>query len=298
MRFWQKFVLALLVLLLLASVGATVIVIFYDWPQLIARAGRPTSAATSPTPEQPGQIAFTQMPTVTPTLFPGTATPTPFQPLPITPTNTPTPTPTDTPTPTITPSPTNTSTPYLPSEAYIDGIWGYPQAFNLSCESRSASDLARYFGVDFTELDFLYALPQSDNPDEGFVGSVHGFLGQLPPLGYGVHARPVAKLMRSFGLKAEAHKDMSLKELKREIAAGRPVMIWAIKDLAYGTPVEYTANDGKTTTVARYEHTFIVIGYGDNTITVLDNDRVYSVTTDQFRTSWGVLGNLAVTISE
>jgi uncharacterized protein YvpB len=167
----------------------------------------------------------------------------------------------------------------------------------LSCESRSTSDLARYFGIEINELEFLYALPSSDNPEVGFVGSVHGYLGQLPPIGYGVHAKPVAKLMRSYGLDAKAHRGMALKAIKREIAAGRPVMVWAIKDMGYSTPVEYTAKDGSTTTVARFEHTFIVIGYNQDFITVLDNERVYSVTIDQFKTSWGTLGNLAITIS-
>lgn len=297
MRFWQKSVLAFLVLLLLASIGATAVVIFYDWPRPTAQAGLQQTAAPV---AQPPDVSptNTEQPTLTPTLAAGSATPTPFQPLPITPTNTPTPTPSNTPTPTITPSPTNTPPPDLPSDAYIDGIWGFPQAFNLSCESRSASDLARFFGVNFTELEFLYALPQSDNPEVGFVGSVNGFLGQLPPLGYGVHARPVAKLMRSFGLDAEAHKDMSFKDLKKEVAAGRPVMVWAIADMGYSAPVEYTSSDGKTSIVARFEHTFIVIGFGDDYVTVLDNERIYSVTTDQFKASWGVLGNMAITISD
>lgn len=91
---------------------------------------------------------------------------------------------------------------------------------------------------------------------------------------------------------------MSLKALKREIAAGRPVMVWAIRDMGYSTPVEYTADDGTTTIVARFEHTFIVIGYDPEYITVLDNERVYSVTHDQFKISWGILGNLAVSINE
>ncbi len=297
MRFWQKTVLTLLVLLTLTSIGGTAALIFYDWPGLTVLAQiKEDQGATSPA----SPVIPTSLPTATQTSSEPRVEPTstPFQPLPITPTDTPSPTPTDTPTPTVTPSPTNTPTPDLPDEVHIEGIRGYPQAFNLSCESRSASDLARFFGIHFTELEFLNALPTSDNPDEGFVGSVHGFLGQLPPLGYGVHAVPVAKLMRSFGLDAEAHRDMSLKDLKREIAAGRPVMVWAIKDMAYSTPVEYTANDGKTTIVARYEHTFIVIGYGENFITVLDNERVYSVSIEQFKTSWGFLGNMAITISE
>jgi hypothetical protein len=74
-------------------------------------------------------------------------------------------------------------------------------------------------------------------------------------------------------------------------------MVWVIKDLSTSTPVEYTAADGDITIVARYEHTMIVIGIGEGYVTVLDNDRVYSVPTDQFLNSWGVLGNMGITVS-
>ncbi len=269
-------------LFLLGAISAAVtgMVIFGTWP-----GGTAVSplAIGSPPPE------FTPTPTAT---LP--ATPTPFLPLPLTPTFTPSLLPTHT--PTATALPTATQTPSIPAEAYIDGIWGYPQTFNLSCESRSAADFARYFGVEVGELEFLHALPDSDDPDEGFVGDVNGYLGQLPPDGYGVHAGPVAALLREFGLPAEARKGMTLDEIKAEIAAGRPVMVWAISDMGAGTPVEYTSQSGATTVVARFEHTFIVIGYGGETLTVLDNERVYSVSTAQFMRSWSVLGKMGVVV--
>lgn len=232
---------------------------------------------------------------------PATQTPTPFQPRPFTPTPSPTPSPTPTQTPSPTPTTTPSSTPTadaLPFQAFIQGIYGYPQTYNLSCESRSAADLARFFGVHFTELEFLWALPKADNPDKGFVGNVTDPLGGLPPNGYGVHAEPVAALLQAFGLDARALRGMSYQALRAEVAAGRPVMVWAIRDLGAGTPVEYTSSDGETTIVARYEHTFIVIGYGKDTVTVLDNHLVYSVPVEQFLQSWGVLGNMAIVVDE
>jgi uncharacterized protein YvpB len=297
MRTWQKLVLAVLALTTLAALGSAGTMIYVEQfqasltqpPTSIARNEQPTAdQPAKEIPADPGPAAL---------VLPALAGATPFQPLPITPTPSPTPLPTYTPTPLPSATPEPTEPAAEPGEIFIEGIWGYPQTFNLSCESRSASDLARYFGVYFTELEFLYALPSSDNPDAGFVGDVHGFLGQLPPLGYGVHARPVAALMQSFGLNAKAHKGLPFDRVQDELSAGRPVMVWVIKDLGTSTPVEYTAADGDITIVARYEHTMIVIGIGEGYVTVLDNDRVYSVPTDQFLNSWEVLGNMGITVS-
>jgi uncharacterized protein YvpB len=277
MRIWQQGVIGSLAFGLAGLVVCGALLLFPGGgraqPAAWSRYAPPTAAALIATPS----------PTASRTPLP---TSTPFQPLPLTPTFTPSPT--RTPTPTLTPAPE------IPAEASIEGIWGFPQAYNLSCESRSASDFARYFGVYFTELEFLYALPFSGNPEKGFVGSAGDPLGGLPPNGYGVHAGPVAKLLREFGLVAEAVRGMSFDQLRTEIAAGRPVMVWAIRDLGYSEPMTYTAPDGETVTVARFEHTFIVIGYGEDYITVLDNDRVYGVSTEQFLRSWGVLGRMAI----
>lgn len=221
-----------------------------------------------------------------------TSTATPFQASPLT--STPTASPTPTATPTETPTATPTSTPDIPPSHRITGIVGYSQSLPLSCESRSAVDWARYFGTSISELDFFWGLPTSDNPDAGFVGSVYGGWGQIPPAPYGVHAKPVAQRLREYNLKAKAVRGMSLKELKSEIAADRPVIIWVVGHVNRGTPIPYVAKNGHETTVAKFEHTVIVIGYDKHKVTVLDGSRVYSRYRKEFLRSWDVLGNMAV----
>ena len=92
----------------------------------------------------------------------------------------------------------------LPPSAYVDGVVGHPQEHNLSCESRSATDLAAYWGVGFVEDEFFHRLPKSDNPQRGFLGDVDLPPGSMPPEGYGVYAGPIAATLRSFGLAARA----------------------------------------------------------------------------------------------
>jgi len=192
------------------------------------------------------------------------------------------------PTPTPTPPPS-------PPQATLTGVTGKNQSLPLDCESRSAVDWAAYFGYHIDELEFFSRLPHSDNPDKGFVGNVYGEWGQIPPNPYGVHAEPVASLLRNYGLPAYAHRPYNWDLLKAEISAGRPVIIWIIDSVSNGIPIYYIPSDGLPTIVARYEHTVIVTGYSSNYVYYLNGDAIYHTTISQFLDSWSVLGNMAIT---
>lgn len=185
----------------------------------------------------------------------------------------------------------------LPARALIEGVNGHAQSFTLSCESRSAVDWAAYWGISIRERKFLNSLPRSDNPDEGFVGDPNGVWGNIPPASYGVHAKPVAKQLREFGLPAEAYKDLTWDDLRLEIANGRPVIVWVIGDIWPGKAVRYKSKDGQTTRVAAHEHTMIMVGYAASTVTLVDaysgKTKVYPKRS--FLNSWAVLGNMAIT---
>lgn len=206
------------------------------------------------------------------------------------------PQPTATPFPTLTPSPTPiiTPTPDIPPSARISNISGKNQALPLNCESRSAADWAGYYGVPINDVTFHNQLPSSDNPDFGFVGNVYGTWGQIPPNAYGVHAEPIAANLRNYDLNAVGVKNLSFADLQRQIASGHPVIVWVIGHVWEGTPVQYTDSLGRSTIVARYEHTVMVIGYDATSVTILDGSSTYQRSLSSFFKSWGVLGNMAV----
>lgn len=184
-----------------------------------------------------------------------------------------------------------------PAEARIFGLSGNAQRFTLSCEARSAVDWAAYWGVEIREKKFLNGLPRSDNPDTGFVGNPNGEWGNLPPQSYGVHAEPVAALLRQYGLRADARRGLSWDDLRSEIAAGRPVIVWVIGQMWRGVPVRYKASDGQTTLVARYEHTMILIGYDPSRVYVVDafSGQLQTYPVKTFLASWRTLGRMAIT---
>ena len=198
------------------------------------------------------------------------------------------------PQPTPTPPPIN-----LPDSAYVSGMTGQDQLYELDCESRSAVDWARHFGFDINEEDFLNRLPRSDDPEVGFVGDPGGFWGNIPPGDYGVHAPPVASLLQDYGLTAYSYRSMQWDELRAQIASGNPVMVWIIggvsKNLVNGIPHYYTApSTGKTTIVAPHEHTVIVVGYTPDDVTILNGGTFVDTPIDQFLDSWSALQFRAV----
>ncbi|HZY41963.1 MAG TPA: LysM peptidoglycan-binding domain-containing protein [Anaerolineae bacterium] len=144
----------------------------------------------------------------------------------------------------------------LPDSAQIAtaqgaAISGRMQAMPLDCETRSAVDWAGFFGVAIDELTFLSQLPLSDNPETGFVGNVYGVWGQIPPNDYGVHAEPIAAVLRAYHLPAAAHRGTNWDTVRAEIAANRPVIVWVTGHAEnYGAGQLYTASDGTTTLVA------------------------------------------------
>lgn len=209
-------------------------------------------------------------------------------------TSSPTHTPTPAAQPTPLPSPIVTQI-NLPPSAMITGISGHEQIYELGCEASAAVDWAGYYDVLIYESTFQFALPLSDNPELGFVGNVttDGW-GQIPPHAYGVHAPPIAELLREYGLPALAVKGMTLEEVKAELAKGDPIIAWVIGNMVYSYPVKYIDKEGNAVTVAPYEHVVILTGYDETSITYMNNGLFYSVPTEVFLTSWGVLGNMAV----
>lgn len=195
-----------------------------------------------------------------------------------------------------TPTPAVSATP-PPRSAWVP-VLGQLQTRNLSCESRSATDLARYWGVLVDELEFLEALGQSDNPHEGFVGNVDMPPGSLPPHGYGVYAEPVAATLRDYGLDARPVYHLGLDGIRTELLVGRPVLIWGTYLMRAYEPREWVSSDGQTSTVIPFMHTFLVTGFDQEGVFVLDayDATVQYYFSDAFLNVWNDFDQMAVVV--
>jgi uncharacterized protein YvpB len=185
-----------------------------------------------------------------------------------------------------------------PPAAFVEGVVGHPQEHNLSCESRSATDVAAFWGAGFAEDDFFRRLPKSDNPHRGFLGDVDLPAGSMPPLGYGVYVEPVAATLRSFGLDARARRGWNLDGLKAELAAGCPVVVWATYDMQLPGVETWVSSDGATSDVVKWQHTFIAVGYDEGGVTLVDayDGETKKIPYEAFTPAWEQLGRMAVTV--
>ena len=192
------------------------------------------------------------------------------------------------------------SAPPSPLQILLD-VPRRPQERNLNCEFRSATDLASYFGWTFTweQLFEVVGVDPGGDPNLGFVGrSINDPVGGLYPAGYGVYAEPIARGLRQLGVPAAAHSGKDVEWLKEQLAAGRPVVIWATYGLQPQPVVEWQSAAGVAVRAVPYEHTFVVAGY-DQKGAWLDDpwgavQRHYPW--PALTASWALLGNMALTI--
>jgi len=190
-----------------------------------------------------------------------------------------------------------------PEKVLLELVPQGKQERNLSCELQSASDLAWYYGRPYTweEVFERVGHDPGGNPHKGFVGlSLDDTPGYVYPRGYGVYAEPIARALQELGLSAEVHYRESSEWVKGQMARGRPVMVWATGGMVVRSAEEWLAEDGTRVTGVRGEHTFLVVGYDEGGVWVVDpwvGARRY-FDWEVFLTSWEILDRMSVVVTE
>lgn len=187
----------------------------------------------------------------------------------------------------------------LPDSVEPLAVPNHPQERNLNCEFRSASDLAAFYGYRLRWESLFLAVGHDPNgdPDVGFVGqSIDDPPGGIYPAGYGVHAAPIARGLRRMGLHATAVEGRGSDWLRAQLAAGRPVIIWATAGLMPSKVVEWETKDGRWVQGVPSQHTFTAIGYDAQGLWLNDpwdgSTRHYAW--ERFETAWALLRQQAV----
>lgn len=141
----------------------------------------------------------------------------------------------------------------------------------------------------------FYAVREWGDPEVGFVGSVTGH-----GMGYGIYHRPLARLLdevlpgRALDLTGHPFED-----LLREVARGRPVLVWDTTTFAPTDDWVVWRAHGRPVRATTYEHAVLLVGY-DRTHVYVNNPltgaAAQQVDRAAFVAAWHQLGDQALTV--
>lgn len=195
----------------------------------------------------------------------------------------------------------------------------YINQFNIGlptgCEAVSATMVLQYYGYKVTPEQVIAATPtgkgkyQVDgvwyaaNPFEEFVGDPHK---RLKDGSYGCFSKPIVTAMNTFaGGRAKNISGCSESELYRYVAAGKPVVVWGVRDggqTTNGVTWKYVDKDGNLIDGSYkelvHEHCFVLIGYDDKYVYLNDPSAGKNATQTKaaFSRNWNKLYKQAIVI--
>lgn len=193
------------------------------------------------------------------------------------------------------PTPTHAqTTPGLPEKMVLENFPVFGQWHNLSCEYSSTRMITAFWQREIGEADFIANVPFNPDPHIGFRGNIDEWFGGT--WHYGIYGEPIARFIETRGFKTKflAGRDDTLRQ---ELALGRPVQVWVIAGMGWGSPfTEYS--DGKPFRLAAGEHSIVVYGYDQWGVYIADpayGGRAY-YNWDTFLRSWSYFDYMAMSV--
>jgi LysM repeat protein len=152
----------------------------------------------------------------------------------------------------------------LPLEAYV-WVPGYVQQRNLSCEYASLYIATSTFGEGVPEWAFWESIPVSLNPHYGYRGNIDGWWGNYDD--YGIYPEALVPVLNAHGFGGDVfYGDYDPAELMRQLALGRPVVVW----LAMWGDTGIVYEDEGSYTVFAGEHVMTAYGYDQGGVSLSD----------------------------
>ncbi|WP_280701347.1 C39 family peptidase [Kitasatospora sp. GP82] len=198
----------------------------------------------------------------------------------------------------------------VPSGAVGTGVPMYQQQLGNDCEAASLrmvlaargvlvgdQDVLARIGVDLTHYQAGDSGPLAGDPFRSFVGDPDG--SEADGTGFGVYYPPVAQAAQSYGLSLEAAgQGISPAQLRTEVSAGHPAVVWVDYGWRYLAANSYTAYDGRQVTYAGpSEHSVVVSAVSDGQVLVDDPARGQSwISEAAFDAGYATYGEMAVIV--
>src|SRR5690606_33201843 len=96
------------------------------------------------------------------------------------------------------------------------------------------------------------------NPYKEFVGNSDGSWG------YGVYWDPIMRILSSRGVQSDLHQNWNISAMAREVAAGRPVIIWRYNGESADYDKDWVAADGTYVDAINGQHGGVITGFRGN----------------------------------
>lgn len=194
-------------------------------------------------------------------------------------------------------APASVSAAAAPVSASLKGVPVTGQLWSLSCEYAAASAATAYYGKKITQQTFHAAIGNHVNPHKGFRGDITGAWGGTT--NYGVYAGPILDILHDWGFRNSYIFYGGAETLKREIAAGRPVVVWLTGNYKVYDRVVRTDERGARYSLVPYEHAVTVIGYDATGVTVMDPGpaRTARIAWGVFDRAWSQLDRMSLVVA-
>lgn len=178
----------------------------------------------------------------------------------------------------------------------IKGLPSVNQWYNLSCEYAAAAAVTLYWGNLVSQSNFIREVPKSPNPHLGFRGNINAPFGGLT--NYGVYAEALVPVLERRGYNATVYYG-GLSQLKAEITAGHPMVVWITVGKYVSRPVYRRSYDGDSFKLVPGEHSVVVYGYDGGGVYVMDvsDGGFYYTEWDSFLTRWGYFDEMMLAIT-
>ncbi|WP_340673739.1 C39 family peptidase [Brevibacillus agri] len=181
-----------------------------------------------------------------------------------------------------------------------------PELHN-GCEVTSLAMLLQHAGQNVDKRVLAEQVPKDPEPLVKEQGDIKewgdpniGFVGDMTGVrkGFAVYNKPLEKLLRRYmGERTVNLTGASYQALLDQVAAGRPVVIWATGDFQLPTEWESWYKDGKKVVAPFDEHAVLLVGYDETYAYVNDpltGAKQQKVAHKALESSWTALGKQAI----
>jgi uncharacterized protein YvpB len=151
-------------------------------------------------------------------------------------------------------------------------------------------------GWQISEYSFDNVVPLNENPHLGYRGDIHGLWGNTTD--YGIYPEPLHAALVGWGIPSQviyAHGDADV--LRRELSAGRPVVVWlAMRGAINSSDVQ--SADGSVYQLTRYMHVMTAYGFDERGVYLTDPGTAVWQFYEwpEFMKMWNVMDGMALSV--